>query len=123
MKKLILFLILSISSIAIEHGKLELNIHKETNGSYTYKLPHYELTTYSGYFISEDVIDLNFTSLRGNLSTPNHHSVFVSKSFGLCDKDFYITFSLDLQYYFEGNSDNIEEGAKFGNTFKIGYNW
>ena len=123
MKKLILFSILSLSLLAIEHGKFELNIHKDTNGSYVYKLPHYESTEYNGYFITEEVVDLIFTSERGNLTVPNHHSVFVSKSFGLSNKDFYTTFSIDLQYFFEENSDNIEEGLQFGNTLKFGYQW
>lgn len=47
--------------------------------------------------------------------------LLASASMGLEKEGYFVSFSLDLEYLFDGNSDLLPEGFKFGNTLSIGY--
>ena len=117
MKKLIIFLIFSFGILANE---LSLKIHKETNGGYLLSIPHLEIETQKGLFIHELDLDLLFTQVRGNLGVPNHYAISCDNSFGIKYHDFFMTFSLDIDYIFEENDYKEKAGLQFGNTLTIG---
>ena len=124
MKYILTFLLLFSLSFSQEHGKLELNVTKQTNGSYIWAIPHYESEEYNGYFVNEKELELRFFSPRENKTALNHYSVYLSQGFGLESKDFYAIFSINLEYFFEdNNSDDKTEHAEFSNALKVGYNF
>ena len=118
MKNFIIFLLVIATLNAFEKGKLEIVWHKVTNGSYEVSLPHYESTEVNGYFIKTRELDLLFTAPRGDMWTLNHKAIKYSNSYGLCNRDFYVTFSIDILQNLTEDYD-----IEFGNTLKIGYWW
>ena len=121
-KYLTIFLLLFSLSFSIEHGKLELNVTKQTNGSYIWAIPHYESEEYNGYLVNEKELELRFFSSRENKTALNHYSVYLSQGLGLEANNFYAIFSINLEYFFEdNNSDDSMEHAEFSNTLKFGY--
>ena len=63
---------------------------------------------------------LLFTSPRDSLTSANHYGVFSSTAFGFETGNLFTTFSLDLEYLFEENSDLRKEGFYFYNTLNFG---
>lgn len=74
--------------------------------------------------IEKTKIELNFTSQRGDIGVPNHHSVYLEKEFGLeFTENFYLSVSVGAQYMFDENYEKIEEGFYFNNELKVSYKW
>ena len=118
LKKLLFFFLLTTSCFA--YGELSLKIKKTTNGGYLLSIPHFEKTTKEGLLLQKQEFALLFTSPRGSLTSANHYGIFSSTAFGFETRNLFATFSLDLEYLFEGNSDLREEGFYFYNTLNFG---
>ena len=118
MRNFIIFLLVIATLNAFEKGKLEIVWYKVTNGSYEVSLPHYESTEINGYFVRTKELDLLFTAPRGDWSSLDHKAIKYSNSYGLCNRDFYITFSIDILQNLTEDYD-----IEFGNTLKVGYWW
>ncbi len=117
--KYLLFMILTLSTFAFtEHGYISLDIVKDTNGSYTYSIPNVHTEKVNGYFIHVTDLKLNFTAPRGDWSKLDHKAIKYSNSYGLRNRDFYITFSIDILQNLTEDYD-----SEFGNTLKVGYWW
>lgn len=126
MKKIILLIFLLSSALAIGNdeyaGNLEIVIEKQTNGSYIYELPKFSTEIKRNMFIYKPELSLVFTSERSEgLLKANHHSVRWNNNLGFKYKDIYCTNSIGLNYIFEGNDDNLDEGMDFFNTLTIGF--
>ena len=118
LKKLLFFLLLTINCFAF--GELSLKIKKTTNGGYVLSIPHFEKTRTEGLLLQKQEFALLFTSPRGSLTSANHYGIFSSTAFGFETGNLFTTFSLDLEYLFEGNSDLRKEGFYFYNTLNFG---
>lgn len=120
MKYLLTMLLLSLTLLA---NTLSLDFKKETNGNYMMSIPSLKIKYKEKDFINEIKLDLKFTAPRSDYSSLNHYGVAFSNSSGIEINGYFITFSLDINYIFEGNSYNLEDGFNFGNTLSIGYNF
>ena len=120
MKKILIFLLLSFGLAAYEKD-VHIEIKKQTNGGYFLKLPEVETIQKYDKYTEYTKLSLNFTAPRESITSYNHHSVSFEKIFEMESKGFYTSFSLGIDYIFEGNSEKLKEGSVFNNTFKIGY--
>lgn len=120
MRKLLILIILAISTVSLFANTLSLKVEKETNGGYLLSVPHLELENRKDLFLHRFNLDLLFTSPRENLETPNHYAVSCSNALGVQYKSVYLTFSLDIKYVFFENDYKEKEGLKFGNTLELG---
>lgn len=123
MKKLIVFLVLSLVLLSEEkHKNVYLEIEKETNGGYLLMLPCVETVEIFDKYTEYTKLSLNFTAPRENKTELNHHSISLEKTFEIeIYKGFYTSFSIGADYFLSENSDKIEEGFQFNNKLKIGY--
>ena len=120
MKRILSVLILVATTIYAKE-ELYVEVIKMTNGSYIYSIPHYKKQTVNENMLEYESLDLLFTSNRGDIFTsPNHHSIKYSRGFGVIRDGIFMSFSLNLQYFLNGNDDKVDEGFRFSNTFRIG---
>lgn len=104
-------------------GYLYAEVAKEINGSYKWGLPVMEWNIMQKPLLVDIEFRNNFTSPRGNIQIPNHHSSQLEVHLGNQVGQFFWTFSLGGIYYYGGNDDGIAEGLGFRNTVRIGINW
>ena len=120
MKKIFFLFVFCFSFlVAKEEKKIYLQLEKETNGGYVNSLI-VEDKKLEGFLLDNDILKLNFTAPRSNFKQINHYDVEYSRELGYQSRDVFVTFSLDLKYYFEANDKKVPEGFEFGNTLKIG---
>lgn len=117
--------ILLISSVAFSaplksSGYLYAEVAKEINGSYKWGLPVLEWSIQQKPFTVDIELRNNFTSPRGNIQIPNHHSSQLEVHLGNQIGQFFWTFSLGGIYHYAQNNDGIPEGLSFKNTLRGG---
>jgi len=104
-------------------GVMYLEINKQTNGSFVWKMPAIEACFEKDNFYFEPEAALLFTSPRGDFLTPNHHSFDVNLNFGV-NMPFwngaFVSFSQGIRTIFDGNSDGLAEGMDYYNTMRCG---
>ena len=123
MKKLyglILASILTTNMFALGNGDLYLEVTKQTNGGYQWKIPALKTEIQQNKFLYVPELSLKFTSPRGRQFDINHYSFDFNNNIGFKVDDFYFSFSLGMEYIFEGNDMNLDEGFTFYNTMRIG---
>lgn len=119
MKKILIILVV-LSSITYGGG-VYLEVEKETNGSYELNLPVVTSSFNFDGILYEPEIALKFTSPREDLLSANHYSVWTNHNFGYQYKMFFITNSFGLEYTFEGNDYDKDEGFEFFNVLRVGF--
>lgn len=117
-----------ISSVAFSaplksSGYLYAEVAKEINGSYKWGLPVLEWNIMQKPMLIDIEFRNNFTSPRGDLRIPNHHSSQLEVHLGQVWGAYWATFSLGGIYYYGGNDDGIAEGLGFRNTLRGGISW
>ena len=101
-------------------GFLYAEVQKEINGSYKWGLPVLEWNILQKPLLVDVEFRNNFTSPRGSLIIPNHHSSQLEVHLGQTWGQVWGTFSLGAIYHYQGNDDLIAEGLSFVNTFRLG---
>lgn len=101
-------------------GYLYAEVAKAVNSSYVWGLPVMEWNIQQKPFTVDIEFRNNFTSPRGDLRIPNHHSSQLEVHLGQVWGAYWATFSLGGIYYYGGNDDGIAEGLGFRNTARIG---
>lgn len=118
----ILVIFLYLTSVLLASESLYISVYKETNGGYLISFPTYEKEKEIGNIFTKNKISLLFTAPREDKFSLNHYGFTSNKEFGYKKDNYFISFSLDLKYIFEENSNKEPVGFDFGNTLKFGIN-
>ena len=118
----VVLLLLVLATPCYGEGQIFVEVNKQTNGSFVWKLPSVQWEIEKGDFLFKPEISLFFTSPRSSTWRLNHHSVDVNVNMGIkTEKNYFTTFSIGVRSIFEGNSDNLNPGLEYYNTFRVGY--
>ena len=97
-----------------------IQVHKNTNGGYLYSIPTVEYLYIKNQFLFNPVLNLYFSAPRGAITSLDHHSIDLNTNLGCIKTNYFTSFSIGFQYYFDENDDNEKEGFRFYNDLKIG---
>jgi len=101
-------------------GYLYGEVSKGVNDGYIWGLPVLEWNILQKPLLIDLEFRNNFTSPRGSLRIPNHHSSQFEVHLGQVWGAYWATFSFGGIYYYGGNDDGIAEGLGFRNTLRGG---
>ena len=99
-----------------------IEANKETNGRSVWKVPAVEAVFENGNIFFEPEIALKFTAERGS-TVLDHHSLNANFNLGITGLWFensFVSFSQGIEYFLDGNADNIPVGIEFYNCLRIG---
>lgn len=104
-------------------GAMYLEINKQTNGSFVWKMPAIEGCFEKDNFFFEPEMAMLFTSRRADMLIPNHHSLDMNMNFGInlpFWEGSFLSFSQGMRKIFEDNDDGLPEDIEFYNTMRCG---
>ena len=101
-------------------SSMYIQVRKNTNGGYLYSIPTVEYLYIKDQFLFNPVLNLYFSVPRGAMKSLNHHSIDLNTNLGYVKYNYFTSFSIGFQYYFDENDDKEKEGFRFYNDLKIG---